>query len=138
MTLPQASHPGKVTLAPWKENQDLMQQKDTGSGSDKMEFPPIAAGALAGESENMQRQLQSIREHECLLDHFLDLLYCQNNELLEGDTWSRWMSVTTQDLTTRIPMYSQGTVIAIEAPAGTSLEVPDPDKDSVNAGGRTR
>ena len=122
-------------------HQDL---NDSESDSYEIGSPPriTKTAAVDGPSvvmESMRRQLQSVREHESLLDHYMEILTRQNElytipqqEARPGydtpsENLNRLMNVRFRDIT-RIPMYSKDTVIGIRAPSGTSLEVPDPDQ----------
>ncbi|KAE8725143.1 Transcription factor E2FA [Hibiscus syriacus] len=49
-------------------------------------------------------------------------------DLSENETSQRWLFVTEEDIK-GIPCFQNETLIAIKAPHGTTLEVPDPDED---------
>lgn len=118
---------------------------DTESDSDEIGSPPritktaAVAGRPSVDVENIRRQLQSIREQEHQLDEYMELLTRQNELYTTPrqaprhpyepptENLNRLMNVRFRDIT-KIPMYSKDTVIGIRAPAGTSLEVPDPDQ----------
>ena len=119
--------------------------EDSDSDSDQIGSPPritktaAVAGRPSADVDYILRQLQSIREQEHQLDEYMDILTRQNE--LYTTPWkaprnpydpptenlNRLMNVRFRDIT-KIPMYSKDTVIGIRAPAGTSLEVPDPDQ----------
>ena len=97
---------------------------------------PIDSPPLSGEA--LRQENQRLKEEEQKLDGLIDYLSrmtqsytppsdSQSSSLAHSEDIVRNTHVRFADITS-LPMYRQDTVIGIRAPAGTSLEVPDPDQ----------
>ncbi|KAF9597758.1 hypothetical protein IFM89_021512 [Coptis chinensis] len=81
-----------------------------------------AANVLQTEIENL-----SIEEHR--LDDRIREMQERLRDLSEDDNSQKWLFVTEEDIK-GLPCFQNETLIAIKAPHGTTLEVPDPDEVS--------
>ena len=88
----------------------------------------------------LRHEINKLREEEKVVDDYV----AQMTELVQqsmrdqeakGDKSLAY--VTHADITS-IPQYANDTVVAVKAPAGTTLEVPDPDDLERAARTRTR
>ena len=141
-------HKSSKNQVSWNENppKTFIGKKldDSGSDSEEIGSPPrinktAAVDGMSVIIEDMRRQLQSLKEQDHELDRHMSVLTRQNERYTSpaqldrhpyeepGENLNRLMNVRFRDIT-MIPMYSKDTVIGIRAPAGTSLEVPDPDQ----------
>ncbi|XP_024025052.1 transcription factor E2FB isoform X1 [Morus notabilis] len=77
-------------------------------------------GSLQAEVENL-----SIEEHR--LDEKIRQMQERLRDLSEDENNQRWLFVTEEDIKS-LPCFQNETLIAIKAPHGTTLEVPDPDE----------
>jgi hypothetical protein len=123
----------------------LSDKEDSESSSDDdIDSPPkltktAAVESSAAAAESIRRDIEMFRTQERQLDSYLEYMTEQAKtfaapQVPPGHIYrppienaSRFMYVRFSDITS-IPMYSSDTVIAIRAPSGTSLEVPDPDQ----------
>jgi transcription factor E2F3 len=91
-------------------------------------------GMGSSSSTNMQAELDQLKEQvreSAEQEQWLDsaILQMQNSlrGLADDDTNAEYAYVTHEDVRS-IPAFAPDTVIAIKAPSGTTLEVPDPDE----------
>lgn len=75
----------------------------------------------------MQADFESLTQEEHVLDSQIASLRSKLQELASGELCSAYAYVTHNDIKT-IPELSGDTLIAIKAPPGTELEVPNPDE----------
>ena len=82
---------------------------------------------MQAELEKLKEEVQQSTEQERWLD--AAILEMQNSlrELADDETNAQYAYVTHEDIRS-IPAFQPDTVIAIKAPSGTTLEVPDPDE----------
>lgn len=85
-------------------------------------------------TSQMESQLDTLKEeirislhHEKWLDDAIQQMQASIQQLAEGSEHAEYAYVTHEDIRT-IASFAADTVIAIKAPAGTMLEVPDPDE----------
>ena len=85
-------------------------------------------------SVNMQAELEKLKEEvaqsteqERWLDSAILEMQTSLRELADDETNAQYAYVTHDDVRS-IPAFAPDTVIAIKAPSGTTLEVPDPDE----------
>jgi len=85
-------------------------------------------------AQDMEAQLDSLKEqiristaHEDWLDHAIEQMQTSLRDLASDSENSQHAFVTHEDIR-NISSFHQDTVIAIKAPSGTTLEVPDPDE----------
>lgn len=85
-------------------------------------------------SANMQAELEKLREDvraatcdEAWLDQAIAQMQASLRELADDTSNAQYAYVTHEDVR-NIPAFAPDTVIAIKAPSGTTLEVPDPDE----------
>ena len=120
------------------------EESEGSSDSDGIGSPPkitktAAVQSSAAEAAAIRQNIEMLRAQERRLDSYLEYMTEQAKLFAAPpvqpghiyrppiDNASRFMYVRFSDITS-IPMYNSDTVIAIRAPAGTSLEVPDPDQ----------
>ncbi|KAH7671328.1 E2F Family protein [Dioscorea alata] len=95
----------------WKGLDEL----STGNGDDDV-------SVMQGEVENL-----SIQEHD--LDDRISEMQEKVKGLSQDENNQRWLFVTEEDIK-RIPCFQNETLIAIKAPHGATMEVPDPDEQT--------
>lgn len=95
----------------------------------------IASPEDKGKIDSLKRDIERLKNEESQLDK--QILEQQRNlkETVEGPMFSRYAFVTHEDVRNLVSMQGQ-TLIAIKAPSGTRLEVPDPDEGM--SGGKRR
>jgi hypothetical protein len=88
-------------------------------------LPLLSVPALAVSPRSRRARAWSLRQEERdLKEHIQKMTKMMQDEQEEN---TRLMYVTQEDLG-KLPCFEQQTVIAIRAPQGTTLEVPDPDE----------
>jgi len=86
----------------------------------------IEEGGNCGEEKRqLQRDMEELRQEEKDLKEYIQKMTKMMQDEQEQNT--RLMYVTQEDLG-KLPCFEHQTVIAIRAPQGTTLEVPDPDE----------
>ncbi|KAM0946643.1 putative transcription factor E2F-DP family [Dioscorea sansibarensis] len=70
--------------------------------------------------------VDTLRAEDSRLDGLISQMQENLRLLKEDETNRKWLYLTKEDITS-IPSFEDATLIAIKAPHGTSLEVPDPD-----------
>ncbi|XP_022752531.1 transcription factor E2FB-like isoform X4 [Durio zibethinus] len=83
-----------------------------------------SVATLQAEVENL-----SIEEHR--LDEQIRVMQERLRDLSEDENNQKWLFVTEEDIKS-LPCFQNETLIAIKAPHGTTLEVPDPDEQAVD------
>lgn len=97
-----------------KNNIKWRHQADVGRASER-------------ELSALQADFESLTKEEHTLDSQISSLRSKLQELASGELCSAYAYVTHNDIKT-IPELSGDTLIAIKAPPGTELEVPNPDE----------
>ncbi|KAJ0968716.1 hypothetical protein J5N97_021593 [Dioscorea zingiberensis] len=72
--------------------------------------------------------VETLRAEDSRLDGLISEMQ-ENLRLLNEDETSKKLLYLTKEDITSVPSFQDSTLIAIKAPRGTSLEVPDPDAD---------
>ncbi|KAI7747547.1 LOW QUALITY PROTEIN: hypothetical protein M8C21_002004, partial [Ambrosia artemisiifolia] len=84
-----------------------------------------------GELENdlalLQAEVQKLSVEEHGLDERISEMQERMRDLSEDNNCQKWLFVTEDDIK-GLPCFQNETLIAIKAPHGTTLEVPDPDE----------
>ncbi|KAK8944310.1 Transcription factor E2FA [Platanthera zijinensis] len=75
----------------------------------------------------LQAEVEKLALQERNLDVHISEMQEQIRELSENENSSKWLYVTEEDIK-GLPCFQNETLIAIKAPHGTTLEVPDPDE----------
>ncbi|XP_020584517.1 transcription factor E2FB-like [Phalaenopsis equestris] len=75
----------------------------------------------------LQSEVEKLALQESNLDIHISEMQQQIRELSENENSSKWLYVTEDDIK-GLPCFHNETLIAIKAPHGTTLEVPDPDE----------
>ncbi|KAL1544046.1 transcription factor E2FB-like [Salvia divinorum] len=75
----------------------------------------------------LQEELENLNHEECRLDDRIREMQEKLMALSEDEGNERWLFVTEEDIKS-LPCFQNETLIAIKAPHGTTLEVPDPDE----------
>nr|GEV36624.1 transcription factor E2FA-like isoform X2 [Tanacetum cinerariifolium] len=75
----------------------------------------------------LQAEVQRLTMEESRLDERIREMQERMRDMSEDDNKQKWLFVTEDDIKTR-PCFQNETLIAIKAPHGTTLEVPDPDE----------
>lgn len=88
----------------------------------------LGSANKAGQS-NIQKQIEALKDQEQKLDLEIQKTRDSLGSLIENQEYKSLLYVTQADIKA-LPCFSQDTLIAIRAPHGTTLEVPDPDQAS--------
>ncbi|KAK9062434.1 hypothetical protein SSX86_019620 [Deinandra increscens subsp. villosa] len=75
----------------------------------------------------LQAEVQRLSMEEHRLDDSIRDMQERMRDLSEDDNNQKWLFVTEDDIKS-LPCFQNETLIAIKAPHGTTLEVPDPDE----------
>ncbi|KAL8246425.1 hypothetical protein R6Q59_007655 [Mikania micrantha] len=75
----------------------------------------------------LQAEVQRLSMEEHRLDESIREMQERMRDLSEDDNNQKWLFVTEDDIKS-LPCFQNETLIAIKAPHGTTLEVPDPDE----------
>ncbi|XP_054816030.1 transcription factor E2FB-like [Prosopis cineraria] len=76
---------------------------------------------------SLQAEIENLTSEECQLDGQIRETQERLMELSEDENNQKWLFVTEEDIK-GLPCFQNETLIAIKAPHGTTLEVPDPDE----------
>ncbi|KAK1435011.1 hypothetical protein QVD17_00766 [Tagetes erecta] len=85
------------------------------------------SGELEDDVPLLQAEVQKLSMEEHRLDESIRELQERMRDLSEDNINQRWLFVTEDDIK-GLPCFQNQTLIAIKAPHGTTLEVPDPDE----------
>ncbi|XP_039024916.1 transcription factor E2FA-like [Hibiscus syriacus] len=85
-------------------------------------------GETDGDVSVVQREIENLSMEERRLDDQIREMQERLRDLSENENNQRWLFLTEEDIK-GIPCFQNETLIAIKAPHGTTLEVPDPDED---------
>lgn len=85
------------------------------------------SGEVEDEATVLQAEVDSLYREECKLDECIRDMQERLRILSEDERNRRWLYVTDEDIK-NLPCFQNDTLIAIKAPHGTTLEVPDPDE----------
>ncbi|KAF5175269.1 Transcription factor e2fa [Thalictrum thalictroides] len=81
-----------------------------------------------GDNANMlQAEVENLSMEEHRLDDRIREMQETLRDLSEDEDYQKWLFVTEEDIKS-LPCFQNETLIAIKAPHGTTLEVPDPDE----------
>ncbi|XP_064985089.1 transcription factor E2FB-like isoform X3 [Musa acuminata AAA Group] len=75
----------------------------------------------------LQEEIDKLTLEECRLDELISQMQERLRDLSEDESNHKWLYVTKDDISL-LPCFQNKTLIAIKAPHGTTLEVPDPDE----------
>lgn len=76
---------------------------------------------------SLQADIENLSMEERRLDEQIREMQERLRDLSEDENNSKWLFVTEEDIKS-LPCFQNETLIAIKAPHGTTLEVPDPDE----------
>ncbi|KAK8319680.1 hypothetical protein V6Z11_A13G258200 [Gossypium hirsutum] len=76
----------------------------------------------------LQAEVENLHNQEHRLDGQIRKTQERLRDLSEDENNSKWLFVTEEDIKS-LPCFQNEMLIAIKAPHGTTLEVPDPDED---------
>ncbi|CAL9000215.1 unnamed protein product [Prunus brigantina] len=76
---------------------------------------------------SLQAQVENLSDEERRLDQQIREMQERLRDLSEDESNKKWLFVTEEDIK-GLPCLQNETLIAIKAPHGTTLEVPDPDE----------
>ncbi|WOK97330.1 transcription factor E2FB [Canna indica] len=80
-----------------------------------------------GDASILQAEIEKLTLEERKLDDLISQMRERLRELTEDEGNQKWLFVTEDDIK-GLPCFQNETLIAIKAPHGTTLEVPDPDE----------
>ncbi|KAB2045296.1 hypothetical protein ES319_D01G150900v1 [Gossypium barbadense] len=80
-----------------------------------------------GDVSLLQAEIENLTMKEHTLDDQIREMQERLRDLSENENNQRWLFVTEEDIK-GLPCFRNETLIAIKAPHGTTLEVPDPDE----------
>ncbi|KAF6159003.1 hypothetical protein GIB67_042084 [Kingdonia uniflora] len=84
-------------------------------------------GEVGDDVAVLQTEVENLTMEEHNVDDRIREMQEQLRDLSEDETNQRWLFVTEEDIK-GLPCFQNETLIAIKAPHGTTLEVPDPDE----------
>ncbi|KAM0045361.1 putative transcription factor E2F-DP family [Helianthus debilis subsp. tardiflorus] len=84
-------------------------------------------GDLENDVALLQAEVQRLSVEEHRLDESISEMQERMRDLSEDNNYQKWLFVTEDDIK-GLPCFQNETLIAIKAPHGTTLEVPDPDE----------
>jgi len=79
------------------------------------------------EKQILEKDYQDLINEEVQIDNWIDNIKTQFEKLTENNDFKEYGYVTFDDIKT-LTVGEDINLIAIKAPAGTSLEIPDPDQ----------
>ncbi|KAG4191712.1 hypothetical protein ERO13_A07G112100v2 [Gossypium hirsutum] len=79
----------------------------------------------------LQAEVENLSIEERRLDEKIREMQERLRDLSEDENNQKWLFVTEDDIKS-LPCFQNETLIAIKAPHGTTLEVPDPDEQAVD------
>ncbi|KMZ64211.1 Transcription factor (E2F) [Zostera marina] len=77
----------------------------------------------------LKADIESLHAEECRVDDRIRKSRDQLNDLTADVNNQKWLYVTQEEIC-NLPCFKNDTLLAIKAPHGTSVEVPNPDEDS--------
>ncbi|GAA0152916.1 general transcription factor [Lithospermum erythrorhizon] len=83
-------------------------------------------GEIDDSVTSLQADIDNLAMEEARLDEHTREMHERLRELSEAEDNQKWLFVTEEDIKS-LPFFQNETLIAIKAPHGTTLEVPDPD-----------
>ncbi|XP_071736261.1 transcription factor E2FB-like isoform X2 [Rutidosis leptorrhynchoides] len=86
-----------------------------------------STGEIDKSVTSLQAEVENLSAEERRLDEQTREMQEKLRELSEDDNNQKWLFVTEEDIKS-LPCFQDETLIAIKAPHGTTLEVPDPDE----------
>ncbi|KAK9290630.1 hypothetical protein L1049_008802 [Liquidambar formosana] len=84
-------------------------------------------GEIDDDVTSLQADVENLSMEERRLDDRIRVMQERLRDLSEDENNQKWLFVTEEDIK-GIPCFQNETLIAIKAPHGTTLEVPDPDE----------
>ncbi|XP_062112558.1 transcription factor E2FA isoform X1 [Humulus lupulus] len=84
-------------------------------------------GEVDGDISLLQAEVENLNMEERSLDDRIREMQERLRDLSEDENNQKWLFVTEEDIK-GLPCFHNETLIAIKAPHGTTLEVPDPDE----------
>ncbi|KAJ7948043.1 Transcription factor [Quillaja saponaria] len=84
-------------------------------------------GEVDNNFASIQAEVENLTLEEHRLDEQIREMQEQLRDLSEDENSQKWLVVTEEDIK-GLPCFQNETLIAIKAPHGTTLEVPDPDE----------
>jgi len=84
-------------------------------------------GEVSDDMSILQADIEALTMQEQNLDERINEMRDRLRELTEDENNQKWLYVTEDDIKS-LPCFQNQTLIAIKAPHGTTLEVPDPDE----------
>ncbi|KAH9301558.1 hypothetical protein KI387_013141, partial [Taxus chinensis] len=85
-------------------------------------------GDISDEVTSLKADADNLYSEESILDERIREMRERLRILSENEDNQKWLYVTEEDIKS-LPCFQNETLIAIKAPHGTTLEVPDPDED---------
>lgn len=83
------------------------------------------------DSTKLQTELKELRAEEKRIDDLINKTKDKLSSMFETESVRQYMYVTEEDIKS-LPCFQNETLIAIKAPHGTMLEVPDPDETTTD------
>lgn len=88
---------------------------------------PDAQDSESMRVQRMKEELKEAKRHELLLDSHTAALQDSLRKMAEDETMKQLAYLTHVDIR-NIPCFTEDTLLAVKAPYGSTLEVPDPDE----------
>ncbi|XP_010527175.1 PREDICTED: transcription factor E2FA-like isoform X2 [Tarenaya hassleriana] len=90
-------------------------------------FDARRPGDMDADVSVLQAEIENLTVEEKTLDNQIREMQEKLRDLSENENNQKWLFVTEEDIKS-LPCFQNETLIAIKAPHGTTLEVPDPDE----------
>ncbi|KAL0460816.1 UNVERIFIED_CONTAM: Transcription factor E2FB [Sesamum latifolium] len=101
---------------------------DLNKAADTLEGVDVSRPGEVDESlPSLQEEVENLNMEERRLDERIREMQEKLRGLSEDENNQKWLFVTEEDIKS-LPCFQNETLIAIKAPHGTTLEVPDPDE----------
>ncbi|KAL0344856.1 UNVERIFIED_CONTAM: Transcription factor E2FA [Sesamum radiatum] len=88
---------------------------------------PSRPGKVDNDATLLQADIENLSMEERSLDERIRQMQEKLRELSEDENNHKWVFITEDDIK-NLPCFQNETLIAVKAPHGTTLEVPDPDE----------
>ncbi|KAL3839368.1 hypothetical protein ACJIZ3_023959 [Penstemon smallii] len=88
---------------------------------------PSRPGEVDNDGTLLQAEIENLTLEERSLDERTRQMQEKLRDLSEDENNQKWLFVTEEDIK-NLPCFQNQTLIAVKAPHGTTLEVPDPDE----------
>ena len=89
---------------------------------------------MKAELSALESEVNELRLQEEVMDNYIDRMNVMIHQLITAPAHPHLCYVTHSDIRS-LPLFREDTLIAVKAPTGTKVEIPDPDGGSGGVGG---